>query len=225
MRSHRIPNLCGDGAQIACPFTTEMPNGAMLAVWNPAGEASVFDKGGILRMHSRFVVPVLLFSILITAADFAHSQADQKAAKGNYPVGKPSATCGPKNQLSSAQFQLLLQTVREAWLAGQAERVVECFVPGAILSLPPSRGVVGRDSLLQVFGTGPKTEPPKSIEWHHVIFDADQQIGAVEFSMQRHIPSHGVIIIKVSGGLISNWRQYMIASDLTWEKFIGLNEF
>jgi hypothetical protein len=43
--------------------------------------------------------------------------------------------------------------------------------------------------------------------------------------VQRRIPTHGVIIIKISNGLICNWRQYAVASDLTWEKFKGINDF
>jgi hypothetical protein len=175
-------------------------------------------------MHARIVVTILMIGFSFTTSGLAQSQADQKE-KDHFPETKSSASCGPRNKLSSAQFQLVLQTVRDAWVAGEAERVVGCFAPGATFSLPPSIGIVGRENLLQVFGAGHKAEPPKSIEWHHVVFDPAQQIGAVEFTMQRRVQSHGVVIIKISGGLISNWRQYAIASDLAWEKFIGMNKF
>ena len=176
-------------------------------------------------MYARIVVGILLFSFSFTTRGLGQSDTDQKEPKDHSPAAVSSAICGPRHQLSSAQFQLLLQTVRDAWLAGQAERVAGCFAPGAIFSLPPSPGVAGHESLLQVFGAGQKTEPPKYIEWHHLVFDPAQQVGAVEFSMQRRIPSHGVVIIKISDGLISNWRQYTITSDLAWEKFIGMNQF
>jgi len=103
--------------------------------------------------------------------------------------------------------------------------MAECFAPSVTLSLPPSIAIVGRERLLQVFGADHKAELPKSIEWHHVVFDPVQQIGAVEFTMKRRVPSHGVIIIKLARGTISNWRQYSIASDLAWDKFIGVNNF
>ena len=91
--------------------------------------------------------------------------------------------------------------------------------------MPPSSTLVGRESLVQVFGGGLNVEPPKRIEWHHVVFDPAQQIGAVEYTIRRRVPTHGVIIIKISRGLIGNWRQYVIPSDLTWEKFKGMNNF
>ena len=154
-----------------------------------------------------------------------HSQSDPEN-KSRTPAGTLLATCGPLEQMSSAQFQLLLQTVRDAWLEGNQEKVVSCFTAAAVFSIPPSPGVAGRESLVRLFGGGGHIiERPKRIEWHHVVFDPAQQIGIVEYTIQRRIPIHGMIIMKISRGLISNWRQYAIASDLTWEKFRGMNDF
>jgi hypothetical protein len=153
----------------------------------------------------------------------AHQQSNTKDRRPPDPISR--AICGPLEQMSSAQFELLMQTVRTAWLEGSQERATACFSAAAAFSTPPSPGLVGRESLARVFSGGPNREIPTRIEWHHLIFDPAKQVGAVEYSMQRRIPTHGVIIIKISHGLISNWRQYAVASDLTWEKFKGMNDF
>jgi hypothetical protein len=168
-------------------------------------------------------IAVLLVGLIFVASTNNRSQKQDKERRA--PSPSPSAICGPLERLSSAQFELLLQTVRTAWLEGNQERAIACFSAAAIFSAPPSPGLLGRERIAEVFGGGPHQEPPKRIEWHHLIFDPAQQIGAVEYTMQRRIPTHGVILIKISHGLISNWRQYTVASDLTWEKFKGMNDF
>jgi hypothetical protein len=152
-----------------------------------------------------------------------HVQSDDKDRRPPNPSSR--AICGPLEHMSSAQFELLLQTIRTAWLEGNQAQATACFSANAIYSIPPSHGLVGRESLSQVFMPGPHKELPTRIEWHHMIYDPALQIGAVEYTVQRRIPTHGVIIIKISNGLICNWRQYAVASDMTWEKFRGMNDF
>lgn len=174
------------------------------------------------------IVATLLAGFILGASPTnpAHQQSNNSNSKHRPPTDTLSrAICGPLEQMSSAQFELLLQTVRTAWLEGSQERATACFSALAIFSTPPSPGLVGRESLVRVFSGGPNRELPKRIEWHHVVFDPEQQVGAVEYTIQHRITTHGVIIIKISHGLISNWRQYAVASDLTWEKFKGMNDF
>jgi hypothetical protein len=66
---------------------------------------------------------------------------------------------------------------------------------------------------------------PMKIEWHHLVFDPAQQLGMGEFSYQHHLQTNGVVVIKFSNGLISNWREYDVPSDLPWGKFVGANDF
>jgi len=171
------------------------------------------------------IVAILFAGVIFGASPTnpVHQQSNSKDRRPSDPALR--AICGPLEQMSSAQFELLLETVRTAWLEGSQERATACFSASAIFSTPPSPGLVGRESLARVFSGGPHRELPTRIEWHHLIFDPAQQIGAVEYTLQRRIPTHGVIIIKISHGLISNWRQYGVASDLAWEKFKGMNDF
>lgn len=171
-------------------------------------------------------IVAILSAGLIFGASPTNPTNQQSNTKDRWPPDPASpAICRPLEQMSSAQFELLLQTIRTAWLEGSQERLTACFSAAAIFSTPPTPGLVGRESLVRAFIGGPNRELPTRIEWHHLIFDPVKQIGAVEYTIQRRIPIHGVIIIKISHGLISNWRQYVVASDLTWEKFKGMNDF
>jgi hypothetical protein len=61
--------------------------------------------------------------------------------------------------------------------------------------------------------------------WHHLIFDEQKQIGSGEFTFEYGGKVHGMVIIKITNGKISNWREYWYESNLDWEKFIGENKF
>lgn len=169
------------------------------------------------------IVLLVALLFLLTTTNFSRTQSD-KRVNSHPPTPDFEAICGPTDHMSPQQFELLMQTIRSAWLEGNPEKATACFSSTAILSIPPSPGLVGRGSIAQVFKVGP-SGPPKHADWHYLIFDPAQQIGAVEFTVERRIPMHGVIIVKISNGLISNWREYAIASDLSWEKFKGINNF
>jgi len=162
-------------------------------------------------------------TLLVITPDITSTQSD-KQVKGQSPTQGSGAICGPTEHMSTEEFGHLMETVRKAWLEGDAERAVTCFSPTAIFSVPPTPGLIGRESISKVFASGQHPEL-KRLDWHHLIFDPAQLTGAVEFTIERRIPTHGVIIIKISRGLISNWREYATASDLTWEKFRGMNDF
>jgi len=163
-------------------------------------------------------------TILAMTSTVVNAQSDN-TKQSQFPIQTPRAICGPIERMSAEQFDHLMQTVRKAWLEGSAETAVTCFSPTAIFSIPPSTGIVGRENISKVFVSGQHRELVKKVDWHHLIFDPSQQIGAAEFTIERRIPTHGVIIIKISHGLISNWREYAIASDQTWDKFTGMNNF
>jgi len=61
--------------------------------------------------------------------------------------------------------------------------------------------------------------------WHHLIFDPAQQIGAGEYTFQYKVQTHGLVIVRMSHGLILNWREYESESPLPWEQFVGDNRF
>jgi hypothetical protein len=64
-----------------------------------------------------------------------------------------------------------------------------------------------------------------SMTWHHMVFDETKQIGAGEFTFTYGSTVHGVTMIKIRNGKISNWREYWYESPLEWKAFIGINNF
>jgi hypothetical protein len=61
--------------------------------------------------------------------------------------------------------------------------------------------------------------------WHHLIFDPGQQIGVGEYTFEYEGRTHGLVIVKLRNGLITNWREYEHASQLSWEEMVRGNEF
>lgn len=118
-----------------------------------------------------------------------------------------------------------MQAVAEAWNQGSAEAAASCFTEDAIYSGPPSAGHHGRKSLYEFFGGAKGRELPMHMEWHNLIFDAAQQIGAGEYTFLYRIQTHGLVIVKMDRGLIRNWREYEVQSDLPWDRFVGNNRF
>jgi len=63
------------------------------------------------------------------------------------------------------------------------------------------------------------------IEWHHLIFDQAQQVGTGEYTFTYNLTTHGIVIVRLRNGLISNWREYEIESPLPWKQLVGKNQF
>lgn len=50
-------------------------------------------------------------------------------------------------------------------------------------------------------------------------------MGAAEYTFTGTHTYHGVVVIKLRGDVIANWREYQHRSDLDWEAFTALNPF
>src|ERR1700688_2517734 len=92
------------------------------------------------------------FAILLAGLIFGWSPTNPAHPQSNGKDRRPpdlasSAICGPLDHMSPAQFEILLQTIRTAWLQGNKERATACFSSGAVFSTPPAPGLVGRESL------------------------------------------------------------------------------
>jgi ketosteroid isomerase-like protein len=132
----------------------------------------------------------------------------------------------PAGRLSADDYKRLMNQVAEAWNANDARRAVELFTDDAVYSAPPQGRVRrGRDELFRFFG-GPTGRPrPMRMEWHHLVFDEESQIGAGEYTFTYDIRTHGAVMVRIVDGKIANWREYEEASPLDWEEFMGPNRF
>jgi len=133
--------------------------------------------------------------------------------------------CAPTGRIDRERFPEVMQTVAEGWNSGNSRLAASCFAENAIYSGPPSPGHRGRNALYEFFGGNKGRELPMHMVWHHLVFDPTQQIGVGEYTFRYQTQTHGLVIVKVSGGLIQNWREYEIESELPWEKFVGDNRF
>lgn len=128
--------------------------------------------------------------------------------------------------LSEDEFQQLLRKVADAWNEGDAAKAVACFTEDAVYIEPPAQQVYrGRAALFEFFGGDKKPEPPMLMTWHHVAFNAGKQIGFGEYTFQMNRRYHGIVVVKVREGKISNWREYQYESPLSWEDFTAKNPF
>ncbi|MEW6084677.1 MAG: nuclear transport factor 2 family protein [Chloroflexota bacterium] len=128
--------------------------------------------------------------------------------------------------LSRLEFIQLLQRLADGWNSGNARQAADCFTEDALYTEPPEKQYYsGREALYKFFGGENGRAGEMNMVWHHIVFDKENQIGAGEFTFTYGDTVHGVTMIKVRDGLISNWREYWYASPLAWEDFIKKNSF
>ncbi|SRR5581483_11295698 len=142
-----------------------------------------------------------------------------------YGATRVAHQCVPKTTLDAQDFRSVMETVADSWNRRDAKAAVSCFAEDAIYSGPPSPPHRGRRALYEFFGGANGRELPMHMTWHHLIFDPVQQIGVGEYTFQYKIQTHGLVIVRMSNGLILNWREYEIESTLPWEQFMGDNRF
>jgi hypothetical protein len=135
------------------------------------------------------------------------------------------SACRTRETVTPADFEAIMKAYGDAREAGNARKASECFTEDALVSSPPATVHQGRETLFQLFGADRKDAAPVTIRWHNFVYDPKTEIGAVEFTIQYHLQTHSVAFIKLSHGLISNWRQYDVASGTDWYRFVGENSF
>ena len=130
------------------------------------------------------------------------------------------------SQTTTDEFRRLMNKIAEAWNEGNAGKAAECYTEDVVYIEPPDKQVyVGRQALYDFFGGSKRPEPPMKMIWHHLAFDEDGQIGFGEYTFQMNHRYHGIVIIKMAEGQISNWREYQYRSDLTWQDFVAKSAF
>lgn len=170
----------------------------------------------------------LALALLFLSSLYSHVgavQSEKTSDASQRTASVDPEACQPREHLSEADFEAVMQTIREAWSEGNAQRAASCFGQDAIYSVPPSTAVRGRENLYEYFGGAKGPAVRMKVEWHHLVFDPGQGLGAGEFTFNYHLQTHGVVIVKFKNGLINNWREYPTPSDLPWPAFVGVNSF
>jgi len=137
-----------------------------------------------------------------------------------------SANVARPQKLTQAQFRALMETVARGWNSNNASLATDCFTDDAVYSAPTDTRVrIGKKQLFDFFGGEKGRDQPMHMEWHHLIFAEDEQIGAGEYTFTYKIRTHGAVIVRLVNGKIANWREYERESRLDWDHFIGSNRF
>jgi ketosteroid isomerase-like protein len=132
----------------------------------------------------------------------------------------------PDNKITAAQFKDLMRTVAAGWNEGNAKKAADCYTEDALYTEPPDKQVyAGRKALYEFFGGNKKPDPPMRMTWHHLAFDEESQTGFGEYTFQMNSRYHGIVVVKIRDGKISNWREYQYKSDLEWREFVRKNDF
>jgi ketosteroid isomerase-like protein len=133
---------------------------------------------------------------------------------------------GANNKITVTQFTNLMRTVAAGWNEGDAKKAADCYTEDALYTEPPDRQVyAGRKSLYEFFGGAKMPDPPMRMTWHHLAFDEESQTGFGEYTFQMNNRYHGIVVVKIKNGKISNWREYQYKSDLEWREFVKKNDF
>ena len=126
----------------------------------------------------------------------------------------------------TAEFETLMQTLAAGWNEGNAQKAADCFTENAVYSEPPDKQLYRRRAaLFKFFGGNEGRKRAMKMTWHHLVFNESAQIGAGEFTFDYGGTFHGVAMVKVENGKISNWREYWYESPLDWERFTKSNPF
>ncbi len=141
------------------------------------------------------------------------------ALTGCRQVGKTTA-------FSQSDFRDLLAKLALGLNTGNARLAAGCFTEDALYSAPPDPLIrKGRQQLFEFFGGQKGRSQPMSLLWHHVVFDPATGIGMGEYTFTYQIRTHDMVIVRIVGGKIANWREYERESPQNWEQMIGENRF
>jgi hypothetical protein len=132
----------------------------------------------------------------------------------------------PPAKIGNAEFRTLMNTVAAGWNEGNSRKAADCFTDDALYLEPPDRQFyAGRPALYEFFGGATKPEPPMKMTWHHLAFDEASQVGFGEYTFQMNRRYHGIVVVKIRGGRIANWREYQYESKLDWKDFVAKSPF
>jgi SnoaL-like domain len=141
------------------------------------------------------------------------------------PVKKSTPT-PTSTRISADDFYKIMNTVAESRSEGDGAQAAEMFAEDAVYSNPAGGELrKGRAAIYKLFGGAKGSEKPRKMQWHHLLFNEQDQVGAGEFTLEGYRHLHGMVMVKVANGKISNWREYRVASNQSWDKFTGENQF
>lgn len=120
--------------------------------------------------------------------------------------------------MTRQEFVDLLRRMEEGWNASDRDMVIACFAEDVFYTDPLRYVCRDRDELYGFFDV-PEGAPERST-WHTIVFDEETQTGAAEYTYEEAHRYHGLVLVQVANGLVTEWREYQHTSDLDWEDYI-----
>jgi SnoaL-like domain len=117
------------------------------------------------------------------------------------------------------EFNEMLKSLADAWKQRDYQSAANFFDTNVRYGDPLRYSWTDRAKLLAFFEADEGY--PQSTVWHNVLFDEDQQIGAAEYTYQGTHRYHGIVLIRIKDGKITNWREYQHIDPREWKEFIS----
>lgn len=129
-----------------------------------------------------------------------------------------------RRKMNNQGFEALMWTIAQSWSTGEPRAAADCFTEDVVYVEPPDRQhYAGRDAVYEL--SGGDDPSPMTMTWHHLVFDAQRQIGVGEYTFRGRRQFHGIAIVELRDGRISRWREYQYQHDADWLDFIGDSRF
>ena len=125
--------------------------------------------------------------------------------------------------MTKTEFSLLLDKLADAWRHRDYAAAADCFAPQVKYG-DPLRYSFQDSRALRLFFEADDGQAQR-IEWHTVLFDGTDQVGAVEYTYSGSHNYHGVAIVRVKDGLITHWREHQHIDGRSWLEFAGATLF
>lgn len=179
----------------------------------PQAEFVGINSLQLAREAGRWVILTLYYSLEKPGAPFPPEM------RGGFDA---RAATDPR----SAQFVRALGEVAQGWNSGDSRRAAEAFTVDALYSEPPDKQLYrGRQALFEFFGGERGRKGQMQMQWHHLAYDPQRDVGFGEFTFTYGSTVHGVAVVRMRDGLIANWREYWYESPLAWSDFTKPNSF
>jgi hypothetical protein len=126
--------------------------------------------------------------------------------------------------LNSDQFVDLMNTTAKGWSTQDVEMSLSCFAEDAIYMEPPSSQLYkGHVELRRFFKALNKSH---SMTFHNLWFDEQAQSGVGEFTFSygSDTASVGVVVVELSEGKISFWREYFTEGPADFKEFLKVED-
>ena len=125
--------------------------------------------------------------------------------------------------MTKTELRNLLDSLAEAWSRRDYATAADAFAEDVRYGDPTRYSFNGRTELRAFFEADEGYD--QRTVWHTIVFDEEQQIGAVEYTYEGTYRYHGTVLIKIENSKIARWREYQHIDPREWETFTSTTAF